>query len=358
LHDAFGYADKHEAFVKATIKHVAELAHVHPSTVSRVFSGSAKISEVTRRRVMDAAGQLNFHPNAIARSLTTQRAHTLGMIIPYTQEEFFLDSFFPQVLRGLANTAYRQGFRLILAGVDDPAHEPEAALQLVRSQQVDGMIVQASRVGVDTTDVLLAEHLPFVLLGRPVHDTPAISWIEVDAHQSTREAVRYLIGLGHQRVAFIGGRPNMVVTIDRLQGYRQALDEAGLAFDERLIGYGEFRQDGGAGAMHQLLTLGEERPTAVFAANDLMAIGAIQALREANLEIPRDCSVVGSNDSPIATLTNPRLTSSRAPYYDLACEAAQALIAHIECEPTAPVKKLLPCELIMRDSTAPPPHGI
>lgn len=340
--------------MKVTIKHVAELAGVHPSTVSRAFSGNAKISEPTRQRVLEAAGRLNFHPNAIARSLTTRRARTLGMVIPYTQEEFFLDSFFPQVLRGLSDVAYRQDFRLLLGGADDPHHEPQAVLHLIRSQQVDGIIVQASRVGVDTTDVLLAEHLPFVLLGRPVEDTPEISWIEVDALQSTREAIQYLIRLSHRRIAFIGGRPNMVVTLDRLRGYRQALDEAGLLYDERLIGYGEFHQEGGAKAMRQFLSLDQERPTGIFAANDLMAIGAMHALEEAGLNVPHDCSVVGSNDSPIAALVSPHLTSSRAPYYELAREAALALIAKLGDQPVAPVKKLLPCQLILRDSTAPP----
>jgi DNA-binding LacI/PurR family transcriptional regulator len=338
--------------MKVTIKHVAKLAQVHPSTVSRVFSGNAKISEITRTRVLDAASQLNFHPNAIARSLTTRRVHTLGMVIPYTQEEFFLDSFFPQVMRGLADVAYRQGFRLMLAGTDDPKYEPKAALQLIRSHQVEGMIVQASRVGVDTTDVLLAEHLPFVLLGRPVEDTPEISWIEVDARQATREAIQHLTALGHRRIAFIGGRPNMVVTLDRLQGYHQALDEAGLPYDGELIGYGEFRQEGGAMAMRQFLALGKDRPTAVFAANDLMAIGAIQAFEQVGLGVPNDCSVVGSNDSPIAALTSPRLTSSRAPYFELAREAALALIVQLGDQPAAPVKKLIPCQLIVRDSTA------
>jgi DNA-binding LacI/PurR family transcriptional regulator len=343
--------------MKVTIKHVAEKANVHPSTVSRVFSGNAKISESTRQRVIAAADELNFHPNAIARSLTTRRAHTLGMVIPYTQQEFFLDSFFPEVVRGLADVAYRQGFRLMLAGADDPAHEPQAALQLIRSQQVDGMIVQASRVGVDTTDVLLAEHLPFVLLGRPVDDAPAISWIEVDARQATREAVQHLVRLGHRRIAFIGGYPSMVVTLDRLEGYRQALSEATLPYDERWVTYGMFRQDGGADAMQRLLALGKDRPTAVFAANDLMAIGAMQAIQAAGLLIPRDCSVIGSNDSPIAALINPPLTSSRAPYHDLAYEAAQALIAQLGSETAPSVKKLLPCQLVVRDSTAPPPNS-
>ena len=114
--------------MKVTIKHVAELAHVHPSTVSRVFSGHAKISQATRQRVTAAADELNFHPNVIARSLTTRRAHALGMVIPHTQEEFFLDFFFPQVIRGLADVAYGQGFRLILAGVDHPEQEPQATV--------------------------------------------------------------------------------------------------------------------------------------------------------------------------------------------------------------------------------------
>jgi len=340
--------------MKVTIKQVAELAGVHPSTVSRVFSGNAKISDSTRRRVMAVADQLNFHPNAIARSLTTRRAHSLGMIIPHTQEEFFLDIFFPQVIRGLADVTYEQGFRVILAGVDNPEHEPEAALRLIRSQQVDGMIVQASRVGVDTTDVLLDEHLPFVLLGRPVEDKPKISWIEVDASQATFEAVQYLIQLGHRRIAFIGGRPNMVVTLDRLQGYRCALKEATLPCDEQLIGYGEFGQDGGYQAMRTFLAVDRERPTGVFAANDLMAIGAMQAIQEAGLNVPHDCSVIGSNDSPIAAVTSPRLTSSRAPYYELARQAAQALISQLGDEPAEPVKRLIPCQLIVRDSTAPP----
>ena len=339
--------------MKVTIKHVAELARVHPSTVSRVFSGNAKISEETRKRVSAAADQLNFHPNVIARSLTTRRAHALGMIIPHTQEEFFLDIFFPQVMRGLTDVAYEQGFRLILAGVDNPEHEPAAALRLIRSQQVDGMIVQASRLGVDTTDVLLNEHLPFVLLGRPLEDKSDISWIEVDARQATYDAIRYLISLGHKHIAFIGGRPNMVVTLDRLQGYRQALDEAGLLYDERLIDYGEFRQDGGHSAMGRFLELADKRPTGVFAANDLMAIGAMQAIEAAGLRVPHDCSVVGSNDSPIAAVTSPRLTSSRTPYCELAREAAQALITQLGDEPARPVKKLIPCQLIVRDSTGP-----
>jgi DNA-binding LacI/PurR family transcriptional regulator len=176
----------------------------------------------------------------------------------------------------------------------------------------------------------------------------------VDAREATREAVRHLIRLGHHRIAFIGGHANLVVTLDRLQGYRQALEEAGLPCDEQLVSYGTFRQESGVAVMQQFLAMDGQRPTGVFAGNDLMAIGAMQAIQQANLAVPRDCSVVGSNDSPIAALVHPRLTSSRAPYYELGREAALTLIAQLGDLPFQPAKKLIPCQLVLRDSTAPP----
>lgn len=337
-----------------TIKDVAELAKVHPSTVSRVFSGSEKISQSTRLRVIRAAEQLNFYPNAIARSLSTQRAYTLGMIIPYTHEEFFLDPFFPQILRGMTAVICPNGFRVVLAGANALEDEPHLALELTRSRQVDGMIVQASRVNVDATTTLLSEGLPFVLLGRPVKDSPNIWWVEVDAQTSTDEAVSHLVELGHKRIGFIGGDPSLVVTLDRLQGYRQALRRAGLVFSKGLVKYGGFRQDGGAQAMNQFLAMGGGMPSAVYAANDLMAVGAMQAVHARGLSVPHDCSVVGSNDSEAAMLVTPHLTSSQVPYYNLGREAARALLMQLE-DPSAPaIKKLLSCPLVVRESTAPP----
>jgi DNA-binding LacI/PurR family transcriptional regulator len=341
--------------MRTTIKDVAELAQVHPSTVSRVFSGNAKISQKTRLRVMQAARQLNFHPNAIARSLSMQRAHAVGMVIPYTHEEFFLDPFFPQVLRGMSTIVYPQGFRLTISGAESLENEPHLALDLLRSRQVDGIIVQASRLNVDTTTALLSEGLPFVLLGRPVKDTPAIWWVEVDAYAATLEAITHLVALGHRRIGFIGGDATLVVTLDRLQGYRQALRRARLPFDEDLVTYGGFQQDSGVQAAQRFVEMGDERPTAIYAANDLMAIGAMQALKAAGLRVPRDCSVVGSNDSEAASWVVPSLTSSRAPYYDLGCEAARALLMQLKDANQPVVKKCLPCSLIVRDSTAPPP---
>lgn len=339
-----------------TIKDVAELAGVHASTVSRVFAGHAAISAATRERVMAAAEQLNFHPNAIAGALRTQRASTLGMVIPYTYDEFFSDPFFPEVVRGLSTVICPLGYRLVLAGVDTPAREPEEVMRLVRTHLVDGIIVQASRINVDTTSRLLTEGHPFVLLGRPMVDHPDINWVEIDSLNATREAVEHLITLGHQRIAFIGGQPDLVVTLDRLEGYRTALTAAGLPIDPALVDHGAFLLEGGQEAMQRMLALPRgRRPTAVFAANDLMAVGALLALQSAGLKVPRDVSLVGSLDSPLASLVTPQLTSSRADYQLLAKHAASALVAHIEHpDTTTPVKEWIPSHLVMRESTAAP----
>lgn len=350
-------AEDGQGRMRTTIKDVAHLARVHPSTVSRVFSGSARISEETRSRVLRAASQLNFHPNAIARSLSMQRAYTLGIIIPHTQDELFQDPFFPQVVRGIMMVIHPKGFRLVIAGTDNLGDEPHLAIDLIRSRQVDGIIVQASRLNVDTTATLLAERLPFVLLGRPLEDAPGIWWVEVDARAATAEAITHLIELGHRRIGFIGGHPTMVVTLDRLQGYRQALRRARLPFDKRLVKYGGFRRDGGAEAMRQFVALGDDRPSAVYAANDLMAIGAMTEAQAAGLRVPDDCSVIGSNDSEAAALVVPHLTSSRSPYFELGQQAARALLIQLEDPTRSAVKQLLPSPLIVRDSTAPPAGG-
>jgi DNA-binding LacI/PurR family transcriptional regulator len=223
-----------------TIKDVAERAGVHSSTVSRVFAGHQTISQATRERVLAAAVELNFHPNAIAGALRTQRVSALGMVIPYRHEEFFLDPFFPEVVRGISTMICPKGYRLTLSGVEKSGDEPEAVMRLVRSHVVDGIIVQASRVGVDTTSLLREEGHPFVLLGRPLHDHQDINWVEIDALNGTREAVAHLLGLGHRCIAFIGGQAELVVTLDRLQGYRAALVTAGVSVDDRLVDYGDF----------------------------------------------------------------------------------------------------------------------
>ncbi len=339
-----------------TIKDVAELAGVHSSTVSRVFAGHTNISDATRKRVLAAASKLNFHPNAIAGALRTQRANALGMVIPYTHDEFFIDPFFPEVVRGLTTVLCPLGLRLSIAGVENLADEPNAVMQMVRTRLVDGIIVQASRVNVDTTSLLLTEGLPFVLLGRPLEDHPDIHWVEVDGRSATREAVELFISLGHRRIAFIGGQRDLVVTLDRLEGYHAALGAAGLSCDDHLVDYGDFLVEGGREAMQRLLSLPRRRrPTAVFAANDLMAVGVMLAVRAAGLQVPQDCSVIGSNDSPLAALVTPHLTSSRADYNHLARHAARSLINQIEHPDEAPpVKELIPCELITRESTAPP----
>lgn len=335
-----------------TIRDVAELAGVHPSTVSRVFSGNEKISKRTRQRVMEAAHHLGFHPNAVARSLSRRLSNTLGLVIPHMRSEFFEDPFFPQVVKGLMTESYPHNFRLIIAGSDSREEELDQSLALLRSRHADGIIVLTSHLDGATIQELRANTHPFVIVGRPALTFPDLSWVNTDNIAATALMTTHLLDLGHRQIAFIGGRNDAVVTADRLAGYRQALRGAGIPFDEGLIEYGNFHQEGGTAAMARLLA---RRPTltGVVVASDLMAVGAMEALAIAGRRVPDDISIVGSNDSALASLMIPPLTSSRVPYAELARLAAHALIEMVLGERDEPFTRLLPCPLIVRGSTAP-----
>ena len=339
----------------ATIRDVAERADVHPSTVSRVFSGNAKISEQTRQRVLEAASDLGFQPNAIARSLSVQRTETIAVIVPHVFSGYFEDCFFPQVMAGLLDVAYRRGFRVLVGGSDSHQDEITQTFQVLGSRQADGIVVLSNRLDVDTVGALRRQTTPFVLLGRPVVDYPDIAWIDTDNSRYSGLAVDYLIKLGHRRIAYVGGDPDVAVTHERLTGYRRAMNQAGLPQRDEWIDFGYFAEDGGYQAVQRMAHLGAERPTAYFAANDLMAIGVMRALREEGINVPEQVSVIGTNDSPESHHVVPALTTLRVPYARMAAAAADLLIDTILGDRVVAKHAYVECELIVRDSTASSP---
>lgn len=336
-----------------TIRDVADQAGVHPSTVSRVFSGNAKISDETRARVLSAAEALGFQPNAIARSLSVRRTETIAAVVPHVFPGFFEDAFFPQVMSGLLDAAYTRGYRLLLGGSNSHADEITQTFQILGSRQADGIVVLSNRLDVDTVGALRRQTTPFVLLGRPVVEYPDICWVDTDSERYTADCVRYLIGLGHRKIAYVGGDPEVAVTRERLAGYQQAMGEAGLEVHPRWIDYGYFAEDGGYKAVYRMKELGEAAPTAYYAANDLMAIGVIRALRELGVCVPNDVSVIGTNDSPEAKHVFPALTTLHVPYAKMAAKAAELLIDAILTDEPVTGKAHVPSQLIVRDSTAP-----
>jgi DNA-binding LacI/PurR family transcriptional regulator len=340
----------------ATIRDVAAKAGVNPSTVSRVFSGKAKISEQTQQRVMNAAASLGFQPNAIARSLSVRRTNTIAIVVPHIFDGYFDDSFFPQVMRGLLQAAYPLDFRVLVSGSDSHADVITETFQILRSHQADGIVVLSNRLDVDTVGALAAQGVPFVLIGKPPAHYADITWVDADNEACTAQVVQHLLQLGHRRIAFVGGDPDVAVTGERLRGYQQTMAAAGQSRCEPWIHYGYFAEIGGYHAVERMLPLAQEAPTAYYAANDLMAVGILRALREHQIAVPQQVSVIGTNDSAEATHVVPALTTLRVPYAEMAATAATLLIDTILAdEAMSPVQHVVGCTLIERQSSGPAP---
>jgi DNA-binding LacI/PurR family transcriptional regulator len=341
----------------ATIRDVAEKAAVHPSTVSRVFSGHPRISEATRGRVLAVAEELGFHPNAIARSLSIQQTNTIGIVIPHVFEGFFNDSFFPQIMRGMLEASYQNDFRLIVGGSEGYQDEFEQIKQITGSSQADGIVVMSSRVDVDTVGCLKEMNMPFILIGHPPSkEYQDIAWVDANNHQATHQAIDYLISMGHRRIAYVGGDPENLTTQEREKAYTESLTAAGITPNPKWVDYAYFDEPGGYEAVHRMRKLGDRAPTAYYAANDLMAVGVMRALEELHIRVPEDVSVMGTNNAPYAAYTNPALSTIHVPYAEMARKAVELLIDRINRRngrenPSATVE----CSLILRASTGKAP---
>ncbi|MFZ5814471.1 MAG: LacI family DNA-binding transcriptional regulator [Bacillota bacterium] len=331
----------------ATIKDVARLAGVAPSTVSRVLAGSSRISPETHEKVRAAMKELKYHPNAIARSLLTKATHTIGLIIARPAEQAFTNPFFPELMRGIASVLHKQGYNLLLTMADSPQEERSACLKLLRQRRVDGVVLTSGRLKDRLIDDLLGEGHSFVLVGR-VPDARPVHWVNNDNVAVGAMAVEHLISRGHRRIALINGPADMMVTIDRRQGYLDALQRSGLPHDPAWDLNGGFTREGGYRAMVQLLSL-KDPPTAVFCSDDAMAVGALTALRERGLQ--GSVALVGVNDDPLTALLDPPLSTIRIPVFDLGATAAHMLVEILSGKVEGQRQVILPSQLVVRASS-------
>jgi LacI family transcriptional regulator len=285
----------------ATIKDVAQAAGVSVATVSRVYNDFELVREQTALRVQEAANRLGYVPHGGARSLSTNRTHTLGAILPDLYGEFF-----SEVIRGIDQTAQRNGFHLLISSSHEGRPAVEAALRSMRGR-VDGLIVMWPEMDADTAVRNLPAGFPMVLVSAPV-GPGAFDVITIANYDGARAMVQHLLGLGHRHIAIIKGAEGNYDAAERLRGYRAALVEAGVAPSPALEAAGDFNESSGFRATHELLA-GSPVPTAIFAANDSMAIGALSALREAKRRVPDDVAVAGFDDIPLARFLDPPLSS-------------------------------------------------
>ncbi len=331
---------------KASITDVARLAGVSRTTVSYVLNNvqNIHISEKTRQRVLDAALELDYHPNAIARSLARKQTLTLGLVLCVSSDRLIADAFLPSVIYGISSVATPAGYRLLIEVVED-VDQPDAYVRLIREAHIDGVILAGTRLGDRSILELHPDNFPMVLWDRlPGSDLP---FVDVDNVSAARVAVEHLIALGHRRVACITNAPlDHPASAARLQGYQEALDAHSLPYDDALVRYGEFHERSGFEAMNALLP---ERPTAVFVASDVVALGALRAIRTAGLRVPHDVAVVGFDDIQFAQYLLPPLTTVRVPAHQIGAEAARILLDILQTG-SRPASVLLDTELIIRES--------
>jgi DNA-binding LacI/PurR family transcriptional regulator len=330
-----------------TIKDVAKLANVAPSTVSRVIANSPRISEKTKERVRKAMKELGYHPNFIARSLANQSTQVIGLVMPSSADKVFQNPFFPEVIRGIGMGAHEKQYALHMSTGATADEIYEGVVQMVQGRRVDGVVVLYSKIEDEILTYLLEQNFPFVVIGKPFKNVDQITHVDNDNYRAAKEATEYLIQLGHERIGFVGGNLNLVVTIDRLLGYEKAIRNANLEYRDEYIVHEEFLKEGGQEAVSELMSL-KNPPTALVVADDLMALGVLNMLDEMNIRVPDDISVVSFNNVLIAEIARPPLTSVDINIYQLGYEAAKTLIEKIE-KPDSPVKRtIIPHKLVKR----------
>ncbi|QPC46048.1 LacI family DNA-binding transcriptional regulator [Mangrovibacillus cuniculi] len=332
-----------------TIKDVAKLANVAPSTVSRVIANNPRISEKTKEKVREAMRELGYHPNFIARSLANQSTQVLGLITPGSTDVFFQNPFFPTVLRGISEAAHEKQYAVQLTTGQTDEEIYEGVVQMVQGGRVDGVVLLYSRVEDRVLQYLRERHFPFVMIGKPYEFVEEITHVDNDNFRAAKDVTEYLLGLGHERIAFIGGNRELVVTVERLLGYEKALSDAGIALKEEYILYEEFLKEGGQEAVCELLAL-EEPPTALVVIDDLMTLGVLNTLSEVKVKVPTDISVVSFNNVLFAEMASPGITSVDINIFDLGYQAGKSIIQKVE-NPTEPTKRIIvPYNIVCRES--------
>ena len=310
--------------MSVTIHQLAKAAGVSIATVSRVLNkANHPVNEETRQRILQMAEEMGYHPNQVARSLRTERSGMIGIIA----DDISSTPFSPLIIRGIQDYVTSSGYFCIIINADwNPEKEKEAVRDLL-NRSIDGVIF--AETWHNTINIELdVENKPYVFVHRLFSNSSAYSVIP-DEIYGARQAVNHLLELGHRRIGYINGPDTYHASAERFKGYQLELEEMGIAFDPALTTLGNWDVGGGYEAAKQLLA-NPVRPTAIFAANDLMALGAIYAIQDAKLRVPEDVAIVGYDDREIASIARPAITTVTLPCYDMGQASAAMLLNLLE----------------------------
>jgi LacI family transcriptional regulator len=341
--------------MRVTIRDVANRAVVSQTTVSLVLNDAPGVSAATRERVKCVIRDLDYKPSALARSFSSSRTETLALVMP-PWGEAFEDPYFMQILRGALEEIRDRGYKMLIEVADERFVEQELWRDLFERKSVDGLMIAMPLLDAEYLTKLDEFGQPVLLINGVRQDLPGLHSIGCDDARCGFDATYYLLGLGHRRIAHFGGPMNQSSTADRLCGYREALERAHVPFYEDDVFHGKYTTDAGAAMLECLRSRPTgELPTAIFCANDNIAVGALRAAQNAGLRVPQDLSIIGVDDTVCSRHTSPPLTTMRQDLHDLGCVASARFIDWLEDRDEVSTLRLsLPMELIERASCSRP----
>lgn len=305
----------------ATISDVAKKAGVSIATVSHVINNSRYVSETVRDRVIEAMAMVKYQPNALARSLRRGKTHTIGLILPDSSNPFFAE-----MGRVIENEAFLYGYSVILGNSEGDGEKESHYIRVLTEKQVDGIILLAEGNRSEPLDLLLNQKMSFVLVDEEIHNSKAnVDIVVIDNYGGGFAATEHLINLGHKKVACITGPYSVTLSAQRIIGYRDALHKYNLKYDSSMVLQGDFHQEAGYVQTRALLSR-PDKPTAIFACNDLMAMGAMRAAFEMGISVPKDLAIIGFDDIDFAAFTIPPLTTIAQPKSEMGKLAIKLLI--------------------------------
>ena len=334
---------------RITAKDVAEAAGVSRTTVSFVLNNTEgmRISEETRQKVLEAAETLNYYPDATARSMVKGKTFILGFVVRQEPDKAYADLLLSEVMRGISEVAGEHGYHLLFKPVP-PEDEKNSLTTLFLERQVDGLIVSGPLSNDQEIVDLFNANAPIILQGRI--DYPNIPSVDINNRKAAEKAVNHLISLGHERIAIITNASLRYSSAkDRLAGYRKALEEAGLTYEEDLVFFGDRTPDSGFHAMKKVLN-SSIRPTAIFIASDTVALGSLNTLYQEFIRVPEDMAIMGFDDIPLSKHLAPPLSTIHIPAHELGWNAANLLIKWLDQNEIPEKDCLLDTEIVIRES--------
>ena len=327
-----------------TIRDIAKMAKVSHTTISRALNNDPRVREETKKRILELVNKLNYRPDARARTFVTKKSNLIGLVVSDISNPFYAE-----LARGIEDKAHEKGYNVIFCSTDNKAQRMETYVHLLMNAGVDGCIFASARLHEPVIEKLIDEHFPLVFVNRKLREE-AYNYVVLNNFQGAYEITEHLINLGYGKIASIAGTSNLSTGLDRLKGYKQALKDHGIEFNEDYVVQGPFTRETGYEGAKRLLTM-EDRPEAIFGGNDYMAMGVIDAVEELGLHVPEDIALVGFDDTEFASNQRIRLTTVSQRRYEMGNLGVQILIDYIERKETDYTHKVvLEPRLIIRES--------